>query len=265
MCSVFQMLLLWSWERRVFVMVLEMAALVGFFYSLSWIYLGGVAAIGFFFFMWGEIISHRELKNNLEIKFFKTVRPQLNRLVTGMVLVAVLLYLPQWDAKKSFFSEETFGTVFGWSVGFSKGFYPELTFDKSIGDFAKSVARLELVQQKEFRELPAEGQAITISQAEKLIITSLESTLKITLNPKDTMQATVYRLLTDAFAALNEKFGSRFLFVWAVGVFFFARTFGLIVQLILSLAAATLYQLCLGMNLIHVAGESRTQEIVEYS
>ncbi len=265
MCSVFQMLLLRNWERRVFILALEMAAIVGFFYTESWLSLLGIAAAGFLLFLWGEASSRRELKNDLEIRFFRTVRPQLSKLITGIVLMAILLYLPLWDAKKSFFSEETFGALFSWSAGLAQNFYPELTLDASVGEFARSVARLELSNQAEFSGLPSEVKEATLNQAEGLVLKSLEGTFKIALKKSDTMRHAAYGLVIDALAALQEKFRDTFLFIWAAAVFLFLRGFGVVTHVILSFSAAMLYQLFLGMNLIHIAGESRTQEVVEYS
>ena len=263
--SVIEMLLLRDWDRRIFVICLEIAGFLSFFYDTSYMYLSVIALVLLIFLLWGDIISRRALKNSLEIHFFRTVRPLLNKIITGTLLMAVLLYLPHWDAKRSFFSVETFSSFYDSIARFGMSFYPEIQFRTTVGEFSRSIAKMELISQQAFLDLSDTAKARTLDQAEAVIMNSLGTTFNLALDPAKTMNATIYGLVTDALDASQKKFGNNFLMVWAIVVFFALRSFGVVAQAILALFSAVCYQLLLGLNVIHVAGENRVQEVIEYS
>jgi hypothetical protein len=263
--SVFQALLARSQSRRILILLLETIALVGFFYDLPLKYLAPVAAGGFLFFFWGEIATEREVENSLEIKFFSAIKPQLNRIITALSLLAVLLYLPQWNAEQSFLSRKTFDGAYVWATNLVHNFYGELRFQGSIGEFAESFVRFQYAGNNTFNQLLPAAQDKIVSDARAQVLSDLEAKAKIQVNESDPANLVAYRYFIQQFNNWKETFGAKFLLAWALIAFLVLRGFGFLFYIVIGFLAYCTYQVLLATNVIKVVGESRMKEAIEYS
>lgn len=255
-----------SFGRFFLVLLLQIAAMLWFFYATrpSWI-LGLSAGIMLALSFWGEMLSQSELKNGLEIKFFKTARQTIGKFVTAALLVMIILYLPQWKAEDIFFSEKGFKSLFGWAAGVAGNFYPELNFNSTVGDLAESVARFQLRGSRMWATLPPSAQEQAIKAATSQVIGSLGGSLGVAISAKESVSQFFYDLILKTLNRWHVRYGSWFLFVWALTVFFATRALGVIFGWLVSFVAFAVYQLLLAFGVIRISLESRAKETVDFS
>lgn len=263
--SAFEMLLRKQLWRRIFVLALEIVALLSFFYFLSTTLLSVVGVAAFLFLLWGDVVGHRELDNALEVRFFRATKPLLGKLITALVFMAIVLYLPQWSPEKSFFSEQTFRAFFQSVADVANRFYPEVQFNASFRDLAESIARLNLEQNADFRNLVPSARKEVLAKTTDEIAVSFGKTLGMDIEGGESPSAVFYRFLIGVLRGWQQSFGNAFMAAWAVAVFLIARGFGAIFRIIVSFIIFLVYHALLAVNVIHIVGESRMHEVVEYS
>ncbi len=263
--SAFSMLLTRKLTRRLGVVALEVVAIFIFFLNLDFVFVLSAAAATYGFMAWGEVLGRQEMENSMELKFLKVIRPQLNKMITALVLMGVLLYLPQWDAQRSFFSETSFDRLYSFSSSFAGRLYPELNFNSSMETFIRSFARLQLKDDPGFFLLLAPAQERIITESASKLMQSFGQGLNINFSPQQPLSRVFYDFLLDKLKVWEERFGSQFLFAWAVVVFFLLRGVGTLFYWLVAGLAFFLYELALALDWIHLLGESRTHETIEYS
>lgn len=263
--SAFSLLLTRSLGRRLGMVALEVLAIFLFFLNLDFVFILSAAAATYGFLAWGEVSGRQEMENSMELKFLKIIRPQINKMITALVLLGVLLYLPQWDAQRSFFSQSSFDRLYAFASGFAGRLYPELNLNSSMDSFVRSFARLQLKADPGFFLLLAPAQEKIITEAAGRLTQSFGQGLGIQFTPQEPLSRVFYDFLLDKLKVWEERFGNQFLFAWAVVVFFLLRGLGAIFYWLTAGLAFFLYELALAMDWIHVVGESRTHETAEYS
>jgi hypothetical protein len=264
--SIFEVLLQPSRLRRFGVLVLEVIALLGFFVSIMPVgFLVAAAVSALLLMVWGEYAGRSEADNSMEVRFFRIVRPLLGRYVTALVLLGVLFYLPNFDAHKDLFSEDNFGTVFGWAAGAAANFYPDVTFTGTVQSFADSVARMQLKSNEEFRALPVSRQPAVVDQVSQKLVGDLGATFGVPARGDQTFASLLYAYISNALGKFEQQFGQQFLFVWAVALFLAARSIGVLFSFVIAVIGYVIFQMLLTFNAIHIIGESRMHEVIGYS
>lgn len=262
--STFEIFLIKSWSRRFFIIILEVAALVGFFYDQSLKLLLTVAGLTLFFLLWGEASSRREARNSMEIRFFKTARIQLSKVVTAVAIIGVFFYLPHSKPQDILFSPSSFDGFFDWAAGVASNFYPNFRFTSSFEDLAKDIASSQLAKNADFNKITPAEQVKTIAEASDKIIKDLSRTLKITITAEEKTSKIFYNLIVNNLQGLKNKFGNQFLIVWGIILFFAVRGVGSIFIWFAALFSFFFYQMLLGFNVVRVVGENRTHEVIEF-
>lgn len=250
--------------NRFLVILLETIAFMAFFYNEDLRLLGIVAAVTLALLFWGDIAGRSEMKNNIEIKFFKTAKPVLKKIITAIVFLTVVLYLPNVNKDNILISKRNFQFFFDGTIGFAEKFYPEINFRSSFGDMTKSVARLELMQQSEFKNLSEYQQEKILKQASAQISELINKNLNLDIAPGEKLSDAFYNFLVSVLEGWRVKFGENFLIGWAVIVFLTVRGFGIIFQWLISIISFLAYELLLATNFFQIIGESRTKEIVQF-
>lgn len=263
--SALQIFVTKEFSRRSFVMVLQVIALVSFFWSWPIQTLGSLILLLLFFLAWGELKSRRELHNGLSIRFFKVVRPQFTKLTTAVVLMFLILYLPQWDTKNIFVSEKNFEYVFSWATGIVNNFYPELDFSSSVGNLMKSVTRLQVGGTSAFLNLPTNVREQVIDQGARQLLENVRKSVGFVLEEGQSTTEVFYGLALETLKGWHERFGGGFVAAWVVVAFLVIRGFGTLFYWAVSALAFLVYQLFLAMDILRVTGESRTHEVIEFS
>ncbi len=264
--SLFDTLLTKSFLRRIVIVIAEVAVMsLWFMTSGIMSFVLAVAGATAFFMLWGELQSRREMENGLEVQFFKIARYQLNKGITALVLFGVLSYLPLYSQEKIFLPENVFSSVYGWAAGVVNGMYPELKLTGNFNNFIGSITDLKVKASYDFEGLPDDAQKLILQELNTQTIKAIKDRINIDLSEDQPMHQIFYNYLKGVVKNWEGKFGEKFLAAWAVVVFFIMRSFGFILYLILSIISFFIYQILLATNFIHIVGESRIHEKLEYS
>ncbi len=255
-----------SRSRRVAVVALFALGLVSFFWNAPFQILAAVALGGFAFMFLGESIARSNFENSLELRFFRAVRPQLNRYITAVTLVAVLLYLPQWDATQSFMSKQTFRSVYVSLATAAERYYlGQVRFDANFEEFARSYADFGLSSNPSYASLPPAQHALVLDEATGKLKQGLSQVAGKEIPDSQPMYQVFYDFAIRQLQGWDQKFGAQFLFVWAVAVFFFLRGLGVIFYMFAAGFAYLVYEFLVAVNVIRVSGEPRLHETAEFS
>ncbi|MEK7195317.1 MAG: hypothetical protein AAB655_01335 [Patescibacteria group bacterium] len=262
--SVIQSLLTKSPGRRFLVILLKTIALLSFFYYYDTLLLVATGVAVFVFLLWGESTASSELENTLEIKFFKTAGIILRKITTALVLLFVGLYLPLWMQSNTLIPQDNFLTFFNWTANFVTTVYPEINLNSTFGKFTENIAVFILSDNQTFKDLPPQGRQAAIAQTAKQIADGFSKSVGANISPDEPVSDFVYRYTTKSLADWRSRFDNLFIAVWALVVFIFIRGFGFLFYSIAAVVSFLLYQILLSTGFIHLIGESRTHEIVEF-
>lgn len=263
--SCFEIFLIKNFGRRFFVLVLETAALLSFFYNESW---GMVSAAGFaviVLLFWGEVSSRSEARNSLEVRFFKTVKPLAKKITTALSLLLVLAYLPQWSKGNELIPKNWFEAAIVSSAGAAESFYPELNFHSDVRNFSLSFAKYKLQESDVYANMSPSMQNQALNKVAASVIESIKKYSGMNVSGKDQVGEVLYSLFKTALEGWRTYFGGWFLFVWAAAAFLVVRSFGAIFSWLAALFAFSIYELLVGLNVLEIRGESATREKVEFS
>lgn len=258
-----------SRTRRAAVLALETAGLLSFFvvyHGLKPLYIASMALAVFFFLYWGERGSRNEMENALKFKFFRSVRPMLGKFVSALVLLGVLLSLPRIEADPNFFVGKSIGDVSSWTVELAQKFYPDFKRDDTLHDLAKRLAERELEKRDpRFAALDPAMRAALLNKAADEIIKNIKAQTGANMENDGTLESALNQFIATTLTGWYQKSPTAFLFGWAVLLFFVFRGFGAIASVGIAALAFLLYQLLLAADVIHIIGESRMHESIEYS
>lgn len=263
--SFFGTLLIEGWKRRAFVHLLQSIAFVSWFYTdpPKFVLLAGGAL--FLFLIWGSGLGRGEIANTIEFKFLRIAKPVMTKLVTGMALAAVLLYIPTWNIKDIFISQDNFESMYNRIAQMGNVVYNKVNFSATLGDFVRSIAKLQLSQNSLFGVLPPDVQDKAIDKSVSQIIDSAEKSIGIPISPQMSIGQVLYAYIVSLLERWKDKLGPTFVAIWAVVVFLIARSLGIIFVWVALLVAYLLYEVLSAFNVIHIAGETRTRELIEFS
>lgn len=262
--SALQVFLTKNLKRRFFVIFLEAVALFGFFYdyNIRLLAVGAGTALGFIF--WGEFLGHSELENGLEIKFFKVVKPVLGKTITAVALMFVVIYMPRWSRGETLISKSNFEGVFDWTAGLANNFYPEVDFSSSFGKLSESLARLELQGNAAFKNLPTTNKELAVKKAAEQVMSNLGKNLGLTVSQEESVSGVFYKFVVKFLNEWRNRLSDWFIIGWAFGVFLIIRGLGTIFYWIVAILSLICYQILLSTGFMHIMGETRTHEVVEY-
>lgn len=254
-----------NFSRRLSIAALEAAVVIVPFLGRPLFTLLVIAIIYWGFLTWGIELSHRELKNHVRIKFIKIIRHQFTKMVTGLTFVALLLYLPQWNAKTVFFSEKSVEKTFIPVSELVTRFYPELQFHPSstLQTVAESIALSQLQNNSIFRELPESAKRAALEQATTEFIATLKKSFGGNISEQDPLSRAFYKGIIVRLGDWKNKFGSSFLLVWAIIMFFLIRGLGAVVAFVSLGVAYLVYQLLFVIKVLKLGEEQRTIETIE--
>ena len=266
MFSLFGMLLSRGTLRRTLVLGAATVAFAAPFFYVGFFFLFASAAACFGFLVWGDITSRWEMNNMIDLRFFQAVRPHLNRTITALALLGVLLYLPQQQARGgSFIGPEKFEGIFNWATGTAGRMYPDLALNGSVGDFAKSLATLKMRGDATFFQLLPVLREKEIARLSEQILADLGETMKQQIKPADPMNSIAYRYFIRTLDDWSVKFGQQFLVAWAIVMFFIVRSLGLFFYILVGIVSYFVYQTLLATNVVRIIGENTTKETLDYS
>ena len=253
-----------DFNRRIFIIFLQTIGILIPFHAYNITFLGVAAGLYMIFTVWGEFLAYGELENNVEIRFFKAVRPFLKKLTTALVLLMIVLYLPKWDEKRAFIPKENFRSLYSWTVDITRNFYPEIDFNSTFITLARDLAKVELQNNPAFKDLSMASQETIIQQTAEQMPASMSKSLGIEISPEDRTSDVFYDSILKLLSQLKERFKESFLVVWALVVFLIIRGFGMIFYWIVMVISFILYELLLTSGFIRIVGVPKTHEVIDF-
>jgi hypothetical protein len=263
--SVLDTVIMKPFKRRFLIIALSTLGLLGFFWDKDPVILGICTAVVLGFFVWGELSSRHELNNALKIRFFRTAELLTAKIVTAFVLMLTLLYLPGLSSANTFISEKSFDKIFQWTASLLQQFYPEVAIDTNVQQFAEDLVRYQFENNPAFKALPPTVQEKAIAQGAREIVANMSKRLGGTVSSEQNVSKVAYQFVSETFKGWIERFGKWFWIAWIFAVFLVVRTVGFMLAAVISILAFIVYQLLFAFEIIEIAGESRTHEVVRFT
>jgi len=253
-----------SKKRRLLIAILAAAGLVAAFYSVPlrfWLAVFGVIAL---FLLWAEAQSGELIRNSLTFRYPRIASAYFNKLITGLVLAAVLLFLPFFSADRAFFSPDGFRSFFLSLEGAVNNFYLNLQLDGTIADFAESVAAEKLAGNPAYTQLLPAAKDSALIESRNQILESLRQLLQMPIEPEESTTQVFYRYSLNTVDYWQDRFGGRFLAIWGILLFIVIRGFGFVFYVVTAGLGYFLLQILLAMDVYSIVGESAVKETLVY-
>jgi len=251
--------------HRNIVVILQILAFLGFFYSVKIPVLLSALGILLVFYIMAQQSVLRLSENSLKFRPGALSKAYMKKIFIGFALAAIVLYLPQWDSGTVFVSQKQFQKWYDGFAAVSQRFYAGLDLTASAGTFAEGVIRAQLANNNQFAQLAAGEQEQVVKKGVAEFIANMSKNLGFTLTPEMSLSESVYKYLLTMFTNFKTQFGDSFLAAWAVALFVIVWSVGTIVIWIVSFITYLIFEMFLAFNVVHVAGETRTKEVVEIS
>lgn len=218
----------------------------------------------FIMFLWGALIGRYEMENNLEIRFFRVTQRLLSKTITALSVVVILLYVPQWQNKSDFISEDAFSSVFATSRGVASRLYPEFNFNSDMNALAQSLAQTKLNENSQYKLLPPAVKEGLVEKTSVEVVQSLGNNLGIELTGEEDIGTVLYRYISKLVDSWRTKLGSTFLVLWSIVAFLFIRGIGTLLGFFVTFFAYVIYHLLLVLDVIRIESELQPQEKVDF-
>ena len=218
--------------------------------------------------LWGYFSIRREVRNTLEIRFFTASGKVISKLMTGAVFFMVVIYASFANNNSNFFvSQSGFNTLFTWGVNFVGQFYPTpLSSTSSFGDFATTVARMQLQGNADFQSLNSTQQTQVLNQSANQIMASFTHSSSSADIASSTASQPASNALYSYFVSLvgqmQEKFGNTFIGVWGLALFLILRSIGIIAVWAAQFVTLIFYEIMLATGFAKIRDEAATKEVI---
>lgn len=252
--------------RTLLVTLFQVAAILGIFYfyyqsNLSFLITSGI--IMFVLFVLGNLISKQELEDVMRIRFFKIGKKLVSKFITAVILGALILYLPQWQAKDIFLSEKSFENFFSLVSSFLQKLYPEINFNSTVSGFTESWAKFELEKNKAFNTFPQAERQKAIQALSSQILNNLGSNKDI--NKNQLLSSFFYQQILNSLTEWHKHYQKWFLMVWTISMFLILRFFGSLFGWVVLFTSFFIYQILLNFGITNIIFENQSKETVEFT
>lgn len=265
MCASLEIFLIKNFWRRMLIFALQAIAIASFFVQTGFWPIFAAAVTFMIFSLWGEISSQAEIRNNLEVRFFKTAKPRFGKIVDALALVMILFYFPTWSINSGFISKETFKAVFDSSSGLMRSISPDITFTSTVADFSESVARYQVKDNSAFLNLSAPARQAAIKQIGEQITERIGLFAGTKISGSETVSGALYGIILKTLMEWWAKLGNWYVFAWMIAAFLLLRSIGSLFSWFAAPLSFVAYQLLLGLNIVQVRGEEAIRETAEFS
>jgi hypothetical protein len=252
-------------KRRLISAFLQIFAFLIFFYSVKISVLLSAFGILAIFYLFANHSAHVISENSIKFKFGSIARAYMKKIFVGFALAAIVLYLPQWNSSNIFIPQPKFQQWYDGLASLTQKFYMGVDLTASVGTFAESIVGAQLATNGQFKALPMSQQKDVVRKGVEELMTNMSKNLGFKLTADMSLSQSFYLYLSNLFLSFKEQFGGSFLAVWAVVLFVIIWSTGALLMWLVVLMGYLFFELFSAFNIIHMAGESRTKEIVELS
>ena len=252
-------------DRRALVILAEAVAFCAWFVGAIelWILASVVAAI-FLFSLFGYAQGRAELDYTTEIRFFRTTQKPLGKLVTGALLAAAILYLPQVAAGNVFISESNVQPLYDWGAGIFNNFYPGIAVTGTFGQFTQSMAQAELQDNPAYMAMKPAAQASTTAETADQLARGYALNAGNGITADTPTMHVFYEIIVNGLRNLRNVFGGWFYFWWVIIAFLLLRIIGVVMVWIAQLVSLILYEALLAVGFMKTEQHPAFKEAVEY-
>lgn len=212
------------------------------------VYIGFVLLL--FFLSWGYYSGQRELKNNINIQFFRLRKPVLRKAIIGMTLFSVLVYISFIDIEKLMISKNVF-EYFVRPIEYSgRIFLSNFSANMTVGEFLTSLAEKNLS--------PEEKNLVVVNTVAKLT-----EWTKFNISAQHRLGDTIYQVINFQLRHLPANRETPVLIGIGAVLFLFVTGFGLLFSWIIGLISYGLYQLLLTYGFIIITYQNKQMEVLK--
>lgn len=251
-----QSLLLNNFSINLGIAIVDGVLMIGvFFNSISILILAaGIFVIGSM--LTAYYAAQLELKNNLDIRFFK-IGNNLTRIVSsGLAIFGIIVYLSLLNLKDPAEAKKALSVVIKPSEPITAAYIPGFTIDHSLTEVAAKL-------------LPAELKLAPLSQKQAFIQASAERLsgtiggfLKVPVRVSDSLVDIFYKATVAKFLQFSSLVQTLILIGVGLLSFFFIKFFLFFINWIAIILAFGGYQLLWGAQFFKVKMESKTKKTI---
>jgi hypothetical protein len=256
-----------NWRKRISVIFLETIGIFYFFFNVFnlnvILFLGLVFII---FRLWGEIQTNLEIKNSLEIKFFRSTKPVFSKSVSVIILVFISFYIVNISGPESFLPHNVFDGFWNQMVFVYQKIYPDININGSLNDFSKSLVFYEFKNNPDFKNLFLDEQEKAVqngvSEINKQILNFLG---KETIDFNQEFKKTIYEFILKGINNYYNKFRIYFVVFWGLIIFLILKSAFFILRPVFNIFLFIIFHSLIVLNVIKIFGETRTKEVLGFS
>ena len=251
--------------RRAIVIASAIVGLFVFTLSPLTVSFAGIAVpVSLLLILWGEALGRARIANSLHIRFIHGAQPLLAKTMMALIASGLILFIPYWTPARAFFSQSVFESTFKIATAVVHRFYREITFTGTLDDLEASLARYQL-STRPFSVIDYPTTEEVVRATTEAIKADFSKALRIDPSEgKQPLSKVLYEVALRTFGDFEKQFGSWFLGIWLLIMFFALRAVGIVLSWIAGAVAYLFFQLFLVAKIIRFRGETETQEIVEY-
>ncbi len=202
------------------------------------------------FLSWGYYSGQQELKNSVNINFFKIRKLVLRKAIIGMTLFSVLIYVSFLNLETLKVSKNAFD-YFARPIEYSgRIFLPNFSADMTVGEFLTGLVKKDLA--------PEEKNQIVIDAAIKI-----SEFTKFNIGLQHRLGDTIYQILNFQLRRLPTDKKTPVLMSIGAVLFLFVTGFGLLFNWIIGLIGYGLYQLLLTYGFVKITYQSKEIEVLK--
>jgi len=256
-----------NWRKRILVIFLETIGIFYFFFNVFnlnvILFLGLVFII---FRLWGEIQTNLEIKNSIEIKFFRSTKFTFSKSISAIILILVSFYIVNISEPESFLPYNVFDGFWNEIVFVYQKIYPDININGSINDFSKSIVLYKFKYNPDFKNLFLDEQEKAVqngaSEINKQILKFLG---KETIDFNQEFKKTIYEFIFNGINNYYNKFGIYFVIFWGLIMFLILKSAFFILRPVFNIFLFIIFHSLIVLNVIKIFGETRTKEVLGFS
>lgn len=263
--SALQVFLAQSAGRRVLLILAEAVAMVAAFAFYDSLIVVSVAGLLVFLsLLWGFLSGRGEVRNEVEIHFFKATAGVVGKVTTAAILFLLIVYAPQAQGQGAFLPRASFRTLFDWSASALNHLYPGVTLNDSFGTFAKDFIKQELASNPAFTRLNPTEQDAAVAQAVTSFSGNIQKVTGVAPTSTEPVSDVAYDYILATLRNWQDRFQGQFLIVWVVVLFLVFRTLGFIYVWVAQFITLIIYEILLAAKFMRIEGVPQTKEVLRY-
>ena len=219
------------------------------------------------------------LSNNVKIQFIWVARTIIPKAVTGLLLfLVILVYLNyfEWGKFNEKLGKALVNQILIGATPIFRIWAPDYSSSQTTQNFLNDIAENQLSKFKpsflkgspfdfeavDFDKLTEEQKEVLINQTSKELELAFENMLNNSLNSKEPLNQTVYRLINDYFKKLTPQVKSMFGLITAALLFFFLKGIAILFYWLIEFLSFIIFKFLIAVGFAHISSETRGREFV---